>query len=229
MSTRTTSTTKTSAPASRRLVSAIEFHDGLIAEKGVHEASGFSARSRHVRFRIIERCLREFPDPDTLVLDYGCNDGELYTVLKGTVRYMGMDINPKLIKWAKERWREHGAKFMVGNALEDAAFDRLARLKPDVIVASGVFSYSGDAHAYPELLCRLFTAAKQGVIFNVLSADAPKNLVVPTKGMIRWQPAKLLRLVQACGCNSWEMIRSYLHNDITVLMRKQWTHFVPKK
>lgn len=150
-------------------------------------------------------------------------------MLKGTVRYMGMDINPKLVKWAKQRWQGHDVKFMAGNALEDATFDRLQRLHPDVIVASGVLSYSGDAHAYPELLCRLFAASKQAVIINVLSADVPKHLLVPTKGMIRWQPAKLLRLVQACGCNSWEMIRSYLHNDITVLMRKQWTHFVPQK
>lgn len=223
-----TSATKTSAPVSPRLVSATDFHDALIAEKGVHEASGFSAQSRHTRFSVIARCLSQFSDPDLLVLDYGCNDGELYTVLKGSVRYTGMDINPKLVAWARERWREHGVRFMVGNALEDGSFDRLCRLKPDVIVASGVLSYSGDAYAYPELLSRLFTAAKQGVIFNVLSADIPKHLIVPTKGMIRWQPAKLLRLVQACGCNSWEMIRSYLHNDITVVMRHKWTHYVPK-
>lgn len=162
------------------------------------------------------------------VLDYGANDGELYQLLHGHFVYTGMDINPKLVRWARERWREADVKFMVGNILEEATFDKVIRLKPDVIVASGVLSYAGDAYAYPELLYRLFTAARQGVIFNVLSADVPKKLAVPTKGMIRWQPAKLLRLVQACGCNSWEMNRSYLHNDITVVMHKQWTHFTPK-
>lgn len=208
----------------------------MIAEKGAHAASGFSQRSRHVRFELVERCLRQFSSPDLLVVDYGCNDGELYSVLKQvspakprTCAYIGMDINPKLVKWARERWREQGIKFMVGNVLEDAAWDRLQKLKADVIVASGVLSYSGDAHAYPELLYRLFTSAKQGVIFNVLSADIPKEMVVPTKGMIRWKPAKLLRLIQACGCNSWELIRSYLHNDITVVMRRDWSHFVYPK
>lgn len=159
------------------------------------------------------------------VLDYGANDGELYKTLQGAFVYTGMDINPKLVRAAQERWRGAGIKFMVGNILEDATFTKIIRLKPDVIVASGVLSYAGDAQAYPELLYRLFDAAQQGVIFNVLSADVPKKLIVPTKGMIRWQPAKLLRLVQACGCNSWELIRSYLHNDITVVMRKNWTHF----
>ena len=160
-----------------------------------------------------------------LVLDYGCNDGELYTLLKGTVRYMGIDINPKLVKWARERWREHGVRFMLGNALEDGTFNRLRRLKPDVIVASGVLSYAGDAHTYPELLYRLFTAAKHGVIINALAADAPEQAIVPTNGVIRWHPSELLELIQACGCNSWEMIRSYLHNDVTAVMRKNWTHF----
>jgi ubiquinone/menaquinone biosynthesis C-methylase UbiE len=228
MRTHTTSTTKTSATGSRRKISAFDFHEALIKEKGVRAASGFSARSRQVRFDVIHRLLVAFDlfsEGGIKLLDYGCNDGELYKTLKGSVEYVGMDINRKLIKWARERWRETGAKFMVGNALEDTTFDKIIRLKPDVIVASGVLSYSGDAHNYPELLDRLFTAAKRGVIFNVLSIDVPKNLIVPTQGMIRWQPAKLLRLIQACGCNSWELIRSYLHNDITVVMRKNWTHY----
>ena len=229
MSTRTISTTKTSAPGSPPKDSALEFHNRLIEEKGVHAASGFSQRSRNTRFHIIERCLREFPDPDLTVLDYGCNDGALFDCLKGSVtRYIGMDINPKLIKWAKERWKDRAngkAKFKVGNALEDETYDRLLLLKPDVIIASGVMSYRGDARSYPELIYRLFTCAQHGVIFNVLTADAPKNLVVPQKSLVRWKPEQLLKLVRACGCNSWEVIRSYLHNDMTVVMRKQWTHF----
>lgn len=163
------------------------------------------------------------------VLDYGCNDAELFDYIGRQCSYTGIDINPKVIRWARKRWREeHNIKLMVGNILVDETFDKLQRLKPGVVVASGVLSYSGDAHAYPELLSRLFIVAQKGVIFSVLSADCPKSLCVPTKGMIRWQPAKLLRLVQACGCNSWEMVRSYLHNDITVVMRKKWTHYVPK-
>lgn len=181
-----------------------------------------------MRFSVVERCLNEFTDPGLSVLDYGCNDAELFGRIKHSCDYIGIDINPKVIKWARERWREQRLKLMVGNILVDDVFDKLQRMKPGVVVASGVLSYSGDAHAYPELLYRLFTIAQEGVIFSVLSADCPKKLCVPTKGMIRWQPAKLMRLVQACGCNSWEMVRSYLHNDITVVMRKKWTHYVPK-
>lgn len=203
----------------------------MIAENGVENASGFSKQSRTVRFGIIQRCLREFTGLDTKLLDYGCNDGELAFQLSINPHrwtYTGIDINPKVIKWARKRFSHESLKFMVGNILVDETFAKLQRMKPDVVVASGVLSYAGDAHAYHELLYRLFTIAQKGVIFSVLSADCPKKLCVPTKGMIRWQPAQLLRLVQACGCNSWEMLRSYLHNDITVVMRKKWTHYVPK-
>lgn len=186
-----------------------------------------------MRFSVVERCLNEFTDPGLRVLDYGCNDGQLYEVIGTSIGdYVGVDLNPRFIALARKRWKDQckqrRVRFILGNVLVDETFSRLCSLKPGVIVASGVLSYSGDAHAYPELLYRLFTAAQEGVIFSVLSADCPKKLCVPTKGMIRWQPAKLLRLVQACGCNSWEMIRSYLHNDITVVMRKHWTHFTPK-
>jgi len=226
-----TSTTKTSAPSSSRKISAIDFHNALIAEKGAHDASGFSPQGRLNRFDVIRRCLLEFPDPRLKLLDYGCNDGELFRFLKTGLGpcYVGVDINPKIIAHARKIWTDYckggRTKFIVGDVLTDATFSRITSLKPDVIVASGVLSYSGDVHHYPELLYRLFTCAQQAVIFNVLTADVPKNLMVPTKGMIRWHPEKLLKLVRACGCNSWELIRSYLHNDITVVMRKKWTHF----
>lgn len=224
-----TSTTNRSAPGSQRKISAIQFHDSLIADKGVHDASGFSRRSRTARFDVIQRCLKQFDV--RLLLDYGCNDGELFEFLakKMCPTYVGIDINPKFTRWAKERFREYcsagSCRFMSGNILEDSVFQKLSRLKPDVIVASGVMSYAGDAQHYPELLFRLFQCAKQGVIVNVLAADVPKHLLVRTKGMVRWQPARIIKLVQACGCESWELIRSYLHNDMTVVMRKKWTHF----
>lgn len=179
---------------------------------------------------MIERCLLQFPDPDLTVLDYGCNDGELFARLKGSLsRYTGVDIHPEFIKWAKERWkdRDHGrTRFRVGNILEEATFDWMLRHKADVIVASGVMSYRGDAGRYPELLYRLFAACKEGVIFNVLNADAPKHLVVRQPHLVRWKPERVLALVRACGCKSWEVLNSYLHNDMTVVMRHKWTHFV---
>jgi predicted TPR repeat methyltransferase len=180
---------------------------------------------------VIRRCLEEFPDPRLKLLDYGCYDGKLFECLKTGLgpQYIGVDINAAFIALARKRWKDYckggRTKFILGNVLTDETFSRMLSLKPDVVVASGVMSYAGDAPHYPELLDRLFACAQQAVIFNVLSADTPKNLAVRTKGIIRWQPEKLLKLVRACGCNSWELIRSYLHNDITVVMRKKWTHF----
>lgn len=193
----------------------------------MENASGFSVRSRKARFTIIVRCLETFT-PGIKLLDYGCYDAALSHQLSTNVkRYIGVDENPKFVKLARVNCNGPGY-FICGNILEDAVFDRISTLKPDVIVASGVMSYRGDAAHYPELLSRLFTAARHGVIFNVLAADIPqasKRLVMHRPGIIRWKPEMVIRLVRACGCNSWEIIRSYLHNDMTVVMRKQWTHF----
>lgn len=174
---------------------------------------------------MILRCLEQFTDPGLKLLDYGCCDAQLSHRLSTNVgRYIGVDVNPRFIKLARQHCNGPG-QFICGNILEDATADRIARLKPDVIVASGVMSYRGDAQDYPELVYRLFTCARQGLIFNVLMADAPKQFIVPQKSLVRWKPEQLLKLIRGCGCNSWEMIRSYLHNDMTVVMRKKWTHF----
>lgn len=180
---------------------------------------------------MIDRCLKEFPDPQLKLLDYGCYDGELFSVLKTGLgpQYIGVDVNPTFIAFARKRWKDYckggRTKFILGDVRTEETFSRIGSLKPDVIVASGVLCYTEGSESYPELISRLFTCARQALIFNVLSADTPKNLAVRTKGIIRWQPEKLLRLVRACGCYSWELIHSYLHNDITVVMRKKWTHF----
>ena len=222
-----TSTTKTSA---------LDFHDKLIAKKGVKDASGFSEQGRNTRFEIILKCLSDFTDPNLFLLDYGCNDGEFYQALlrimprSKVVRYEGVDIHPKFIHWAKERWREHPVTFWVGNALVDADHDRITKHNPDIIVASGTMCYQGAEDTFPELIRRLYTSAKQCFIFNVLAADVPKKymnprLVQQSKELYRWKVEDLLKAIQSTGCAAWDIRRSYLHNDITVVLRKHWSHF----
>jgi len=222
MSTRTTSTTK---------ISALDFHDRLIAEKGVEAASGFSAHGRRTRFEIIARCLEQFP-LGVKLLDYGCNDGLLYDTLRrgfDLTAYTGMDINPQFIAWAKERLKDSTGcdkvTFTVGNIMEDATLKRIKRLAPDVIVASGILCYTENASTYQEVVRRLFQHAKHGVILNVLSTEARTN-IVNTKGVFRWSPERVLKALRKSGCTSWEILHSYIHNDMTVLLRKKWTHFV---
>lgn len=215
MSTPTTSTTKASA---------LSFHNGLIKSHGVENASGFSDHGRYARFSVIDRCLKEFPDPQLKLLDYGCYDGELFSVLKTGLgpQYIGVDVNPTFIAHARKRWKDYckggRTKFILGDVRTDETFSRIMSLKPDVIVASGVLCYTEGAESYPELISRLFTCARQALIFNVLVNTRPKN-----RAIYVWNKGRVLRLIEACGCRSWEIIRSYLANDLTVVMRKQLT------
>ena len=216
-------------------ISALDFHDKLIEKKGIKDASGFSAQGRATRFEIIIKCLSDFPDPHLILMDYGCNDGELLTSLTNLApvgRYIGVDVNPKFIAYAKNKWasRANIASFWVGNALVDTDHSRITQQTPDIVVASGTMCYQGQEETYPELIRRLYESAKQGLIFNVIAAEVPKmlmntRLVKQSEELYRWKAADLLHAVQKTGCAAWDIRHGYLHNDITVVMRKRWTHF----
>jgi SAM-dependent methyltransferase len=179
---------------------------------------------------VIHRCVFEFMHPALRVLDYGCGTGGLFERIRSLVSpkdYWGVDINPAFITRAKEMlWGGPTPRFTCENALEDASLAKLVRWKPDVVVASGVLCYQGDKQDFPELVYRLFGCARQGLVFNVLDAAVPPKHKVKTPGIYRWKRSRLLALIDGCGCNSYELIHSYLHNDMTVVMRKQLTHFV---
>lgn len=59
------------------------------------------------------------------VLDAGCGNGRLlqaFTLKK--VRYVGLDLNPKFIEYAKQSWAIPNGKFVLGDILEmDKNFD----------------------------------------------------------------------------------------------------------
>lgn len=158
------------------------------------------------------------------VVDYGCNDGDLVTrtvFSRHDINYTGVDINAAFIKLAKHRHINRSARFMQGNALTEETNDWLQRYRPDVIVASGVLCYKSGAKSYPELVYRLYSAAKEALIFNVLVDTKPKD-----KAIYVWSKQKVLAMIEACGCRSWDIKRSYLTNDMTIVMRKRLTHSV---
>ena len=225
MSTRTISTILASAPNSQPRDSALGFHNRLIAEQGVDKATGFSDHGRNARFEIISECLEKFIKPKLKVVDYGCNDGDLVTRHPFTaydIVYTGIDLNHAFIKLAKKRHINRNARFMVGNVLMEETNDWLIRHRPDVIIASGVLCYRAGAKSYPELVCRLFAAAGEALIFNVLVDTKPKSRLMHV-----WSKHKILSLVKACGCRAWDIKHSYLPNDMTIVMRKHLTHAVP--
>lgn len=134
-----------------------------------------------------------------------------------------MDINPQFIERAKTRFPEHGRQFRAGNALDDKTFARIKRSKSDLVVASGVFCYTGEKNFFRKLVYRLYSASKMGLIFNVICADTPKKRIKNTPGIVRWKLADVLQIIRYCECRSYEIIRTYLANDMTIVMRKKWS------
>jgi len=93
--------------------------------------------AEHGRSTLVREHVR--PRPGARVLDLGCGPGELVRYL-GNVEYVGVDINPDYVAYAK---RVHGdrAEFRIGDAAElDPALRGF-----DVVVAFGVLHHLDDA------------------------------------------------------------------------------------
>lgn len=212
---------------SRTKISAINFHNQLIVDRGVENATGFSEDGQTVRFSVIKRCLDRLNNfPNVKILDYGCADCGLYASLDFKSPYMGIDINPKFIAFAKKRWsedvREGHVQLKVGTALEARTQAAIVLFKPTVIVASGVFCLKGEKENFRELIRILYQLSGKMFVFNVLTVegnDRPLNDIA----LVPWKVADVLKVIAYCQCTSWEIIRSYTNNDMTVVMRKHWT------
>lgn len=208
--------------------SALDFHNKLIKENGIENASGFSNHSRTVRFKVIQQCLEKIPDyPNIRLLDYGCYDGALFDTLQRKPSYLGVDINPKFVRYARKTWRDHieggRVQIVAGTLFEPRVENTVVNFAPHVTVASGVFCLRGEASNFVELIQGLYAVSANVFIFNALTDDVPEK-IKPTKGIVRWKYSDILQVLAACQCRSWEIIRSYLPNDMTIVMRKKWTH-----
>lgn len=67
--------------------------------------------------RTHSRILIELLKPGETVIDVGCGCGYLLDCLPANVVYMGVDLNPHLIEWARRKYEKRkGATFAVANA-----------------------------------------------------------------------------------------------------------------
>ena len=108
------------------------------------------------------------------ICDLGCGFGDLYPYLLkrfGQVEYFGVDISPKLIAQAKEKYPE--ASFLVCDILEEDVDGKF-----DFILSSGALSFridDNDNHIY-QMLGRMMEISRVGVGVNFLSTYADYKL-----------------------------------------------------
>lgn len=218
-------------------LSALDFHDRLITVNGVRNASGFSPHGQQARFKVLTSIIQSMPRPvDRLVrvLDYGCATGDFLSCLADVafqrVEYLGVDVNPRFIAEARRRFDSPpGAppwfKFHEGCALSDSTAEVINEFTPDIIVASGVLCLPAEEPRFETLVRRLYGATRSTLAFNVLANPRPGSAPAVAGGMVTWTPGEVLELVGACECASWSLIRDYLHNDMTVVMRHAWSDY----
>jgi len=101
------------------------------------------------------------------ILDVGCGFGDLYGFLleKGlNVKYTGYDINPNLIKIAREVYPE--ARFEVKDIEEEEVNERF-----DWVFSSGVFNFKTSCNEVfiQTMLRRMFQICRKGVAADFMS------------------------------------------------------------
>ena len=130
-------------------------------------ASGNEER-RKIRFQTLFDCGIKKGDS---ILDLGCGFGDFYQYLNevlgpGNFNYTGIDINPNIIKRARERFPE--AEFRTSNILEDGLNDFF-----DFIVSTSSFNlklHEIDNYEFIQNLLNLcYNSSYKGVAIDFLS------------------------------------------------------------
>ncbi|WP_341661881.1 class I SAM-dependent methyltransferase [Vibrio sp.] len=125
-----------------------------------------SEKEQTIRFKAIAKSA-DFSNKR--VLDLGCGLGELYDYLsqdKHLAFYLGIDQHWPFLKRAKKRIGSTQCRFR----LADISRTPLPDL--DIIIASGSLNYQSRQADYLErMIARMYAAAKEVVIFNLLNKD----------------------------------------------------------
>jgi SAM-dependent methyltransferase len=111
----------------------------------------------------------------TRLLDFGCGKADLLSRIQQrnfqNIDYTGLDLSEKFVSFAKN-------KFPQANFIQADIFDVSYRLPEfDYIIANGVFTIKNELSFYEMLnfmekaLISLFSAAKIGIAFNVMSTQ----------------------------------------------------------
>ncbi|MCK4910645.1 MAG: class I SAM-dependent methyltransferase [Thermodesulfovibrionales bacterium] len=134
------------------------------------EALRWSSRGQKARYAWITEVMG--PEANASVLDYGCGFGDLFAFLKKnnhSVRYTGMDINPKLIEIAGRTHPE--TPFRVFDIEEEPLDEGMSF---DHVVLCGVFNtrVEGASESLMNIIRLLYPHAGKALVATALPISA---------------------------------------------------------
>ncbi len=157
-----------------------------------------------IRFMVLEKV---FEGNDIEVLDAGCGLGHLNDHLKGRgykVKYKGIDNNENFINSGKEK----GLNVLLKN-IKDLT---KSNDSVDYVIASGVYNLrkSGD---WKIGMQNLFNICNKGLAINFITK-------APDQAYREFTEKEIKKFADSLGAKT-EIIKGYLTNDITCILRKK--------
>jgi SAM-dependent methyltransferase len=177
------------------------------------EALRWSPVGQRIRYRIL---LEIVPDLNgKKVLDYGCGKGDLYGYAKEhgiDIDYTGLDINPELVKLAKEKHPD--AAFGVADAEEAPLGERF-----DIVFICGVFNnrVQGVEESMLNVLSGLFEITGEALAINALSTHSGYKAVE----LNYTSPEELSLFVEENLTPHYMLRQDYLPGDFTMFLYKE--------
>jgi SAM-dependent methyltransferase len=192
------------------------YYDQRLAQYGPHVQSLYwaSAGSQRARFKAL---LRIGDLHGRSVQDIGCGFGDLYGLIREQgidSAYHGVDLNPNLVRIARERYPE--ASFSVANIL-DETYER----RSDYLVGSGLMSSEQQPWqpVVERMLHRMYELAEVGFGFNMQSDWGRRYLGQIPEG-VNYDPVYWIAFCRQRFSNRIAFLHDYLPHDFTVFVYK---------
>ena len=134
-----------------------------------------NTEQQHYRFSQVVNSPVSFDNKT--ILDIGCGFGDLGQFLinekVGIRSYLGIDINPDLIREASDRWKDQPKfSFSVANIIEDSINEQLADIGVMLGVLNLNFKDKLDNLEYSrEVITRAYGLVKEALVVDFLSAS----------------------------------------------------------
>jgi len=192
----------------------LDFHRhriGVFGAGSVESLGWRNAASQQRRFDVIaDAC--DFSGAS--VLDVGCGRGDVKAFLDARVdhfSYLGLEHVPVFVEEARRKYADHPRTHFV-----QCDFSAVALPAADFVVASGALGYRcPDPTFHLTMIRRMFDAASQTLVFNLLDATAfPEHSLLV--GRDREEVLAFCRSLSPLV----DVIDGYLADDFTVCVRR---------